>query len=549
METYDVIIVGGGINGLTLGAYLARAGAKVLITERRWETGGAIMTDEQSGCRFNTHAVYMMMMDVMPPYDDLRLAEYGCTYLRPQPAVAVISRDGRALCFYSDVKKTAASIAKFSQRDAEKFIKVYADFEAMVNQCLVPQTYRPAVPALELFEMLSTKDIGKKILDISEQSPLEIIEGCGFETELLKAGLLYLTTMWGIDPEVTGVGYLVPIYVVRMLDAALIRAGSHRLSSAVLKSYLAAGGTVAETTEIGEVLIEGGRAVGVRATDGREFRAKAVVSTVDPEQTFLRFIGEEPLNRLAPGLADAVKGWEWEAVSHYGLHLILDREPVYEAKSFDAEANEAMIQVLGVENVSDLVAQFRSVQKGGLASLGHVTTITKFDKSQGPRHIDKFMADWEAPPKNLTVVRFETIAPYEPQDGNWEKLKDTYADKVLQFLGSYAPNISQAKIIRRYPYPPTFIEMKFPNMKRGSIKHGEYLSIQMGYFRPNDQCSRYRTPIPGLYVAGASTYPGGMVLLGAGYAAAGILAEDLNLKPWWKLPNHIEEAIKNGFAV
>lgn len=549
MDEYDVIVVGGGINGLTAGAYLAKAGLRVLITERRWETGGAVVTDEESGCWLNTHATYMMMMDVAPAYQDLNLSEYGCIYIRPQPAVSILARDGRALCLYNDVSKSAASISRFSRKDADLFVNVYDEFEAVVNQCLVPQTYRPSLPPMELVELLQEKEIGRKVIELSEKTPREIIEGCGFETDLLKTALLYLTTMWGIDPDVTGVGYLVPLYIVRMLNAALIRGGSHRLSSAIYKSLMSGTGEIEETTEVDKLLFEGPSVVGVKATNGKEYRARCVLSTVDPEQTFIRFIGGKQLDALAPGLADAVGGWEWEAVSHYVQHLIVHGEPAFDAARFDPEVGEALIQIMGVETVDELVSGFQSVRRGGLVKFGHSTTVTKFDASQGPLAIGRIMPEIQAPPAGLNVVRFETLAPYDPQGNGWDGLKHEYAKQCLDFLISYAPNLKNTRIIRNIVNPPTYIEMKFPNMKRGSIKHGEYSSMQMGYFRPNDRCSQYRTPIRGLYVGGASVYPGGMVLLGTGYCAASVIAEDLGISPWWAPPKHVQEAIEHGLAV
>ena len=127
----DLIVIGGGINGLTVASYMAKAGADVLVVERRWETGGALVTDEESGCRMNTHATYMMMMDVAPPYDDLTLSELGCTYVTPQPAVSLLLRDGRALSLYNDVEKSAASISGFSAQDAELFRGVSSRFRAV----------------------------------------------------------------------------------------------------------------------------------------------------------------------------------------------------------------------------------------------------------------------------------------------------------------------------------------------------------------------------------------------------------------------------------
>ncbi len=547
-ETYDLIVVGGGINGLTTAAYLAKAGKKVLVIERRWETGGAVMTDEESGCRINTHAIYMMMMDVAPAYADLKLSEFGCTYITPQPAAALLLGDGRALCLYNDVEKSVASIAAFSKKDAETFRKVYLKFKEMCDDCLVPQTYRLAMAPLDLVTLMNRLPLGEEILEISEKTPREIIEGCGFETEPLKALLLYLTSMWGIDPEVSGVGYLVPLYIYRMLNASLIRGGSHRLSSAIVKSLVADKGEVEETTEVERLIIENGRAAGVVTTDGREFRAKAVVSTVDPQQSFLRFVGKEKLGTLAPGLADAVEGWQWENTSHYMLHLITDTEPAFAAEGACPDAGRALIQVMGVETLADVVANFDTAKAGGLPNCAHITNVTRFDKSQGPSIIAKYYPEFLVSPKHMHALRLETICPFELAKGDWETAKDTFAATLRDLLNRYAPNMKDGRIIREYAYPPTYIEMKFPNMRRGSIKHGEYQSTQMGYFRPNDLCSQYGTPIPGYFVGGASVYPGGMVLLGSGYGAAYAVANDLEVSPWWKTPEYIEKAIKKGLV-
>lgn len=549
MEQYDAIIIGGGHNGLLTGAYLAKAGVKVLIIERRWETGGAVMTDEQSGCRLNTHACYMMMMDKAPVYEDLQLAEYGCTFITPQPALAFLTKDDKALCLYNDPAKTAESIARFSVSDAEKFKEIYEEFTALVEECIVPQTYRSTIAPLEMVYLLDENEIGKKLMELSEKTPADIINDCGFESELVKAALLYLTTMWGINPKVSGVGYLVPLYIVRMLNAALIRGGSHRLPSSIYKSFIANNGTVEDTLEVNKIIMEGDKAVGVTTTNGREFRAKCVISTVDPPQTFNRFVGEDTLNKVVPGFADTIKGWEWEDVSHYVLHLILNKLPEFKAAAFDADVTNAFIQVMGVETMQDVVDKFKAAADGELPLWGHLTNFTRFDISQKPSILPRFMPDSQAPCRDMQTYRLENISPFTAKAGDWEVVKDQYAGQLREMLEAYAPNLSQAKTIRSYPYPPSYVAQKFLNMEKGSIKHGEYISTQMGYFRPNDLCSRYRTPISGLYIAGASTYPGGMVLLANGYCAAKAVAEDLGITQWWSVPATIKTAIEKGLAV
>ncbi|MDY6971238.1 MAG: NAD(P)/FAD-dependent oxidoreductase [Thermodesulfobacteriota bacterium] len=549
MEQYDAIIIGGGHNGLLTGAYLAKAGAKVLVIERRWETGGAVMTDEQSGCRFNTHACYMMMMDKAPVYEDLELDQYGCTFISPQPALAFLTKDDKALCLYNDPAKTAESIARFSASDAEKFKEIYREFTTLVDECIVPQTYRSTIAPLEMVYLLNEQEIGKNLMELSEKTPAEIINDCGFESELVKAALLYLTTMWGINPNVSGVGYLVPLYIVRMLNAALIRGGSHRLPSSLYKSFIANNGMVEDTLEVNKIIMEGDKAVGVTTTNGMEFRAKCIISTVDPPQTFNRFVGEETLNKVVPGFADTIKGWEWEDVSHYVLHMILDKLPEFKASVFDADVTNAFIQVMGVETMQDVLDKFKAASNGELPMWAHLTNFTKFDLSQKPSILPRFMPESQAPCRTMQTYRIENIAPFTPKAGDWDALKDQYGGQLREMLEGYAPNLSQAKTIRSYPYPPSYIAQKFLNMEKGSIKHGEYISTQMGYFRPNDLCSRYKTPISGLYIAGASVYPGGMVLLANGYCAAKVVAEDLGITQWWSVPASIQGAIEKGLAV
>jgi phytoene dehydrogenase-like protein len=207
-----------------------------------------------------------------------------------------------------------------------------------------------------------------------------------------------------------------------------------------------------------------------------------------------------------------------------------------------------MIQVMGVESLEEVVSQFRTAQKGKLPSCAHITNITKFDQSQRPTVIQKYLPEWLAP-KGMNILRIETLAPYNLSEGSWDTLKDQYSEQIRNLLNEYAPNMKDAQSIREYAYPPIYIEMKFPSMKKGSIKHGEYMSTQMGFFRPNDQCSQYRTPIDGYYVCGAGVYPGGMVLLGNGYGAAQVITEDLKLTPWWQTPEYIATAIEKGLVI
>lgn len=537
-EQYDVIIIGAGPNGLTAGAYLAKGGAKVLILERNHETGGGLVTEDFSGFRFNLHATYMMMMDVMPAYKDLRLEANGVGYLQPDVPVSLLTKDGRALCLYRDIERSAKSIERFSAKDAVRYRQVMGEWKAMVDEVLIPATYTLPVAPLDQVDMFNQVPIAKKLLEISELTPIEIIEECGFESEVLKTLLLELGCMWGIEPEVTGLGFFLPLIANRMLNMALVKGGSHMLSSAMNRVAVGNGAEILDASEVARIVISNDRATGVELTDGRKFAARAIVSSADPVSTFLNLIGEDVCRQVYPEVIESTKDWEWDHFSFFGLHLGLSESPRYKAAEFDPAVDQAMLRFMGTESVAEFLAHVEKVKAGGTSLVGHSSTLSDLDPLQAPGDIFP----------GLASARWESHAPYDPADGSWEQRADEYADSIWAKWKEYAPNLTQAKVHQRYVYPPTYVEQKLVNMVKGSIKHGAYVSTQMGFLRPNVDCSGYRTPIDGLYMCGASTYPGGMILLANGYNAAGVIAEDLDINRWWSDPEFVTEARAKGLV-
>ena len=538
-EKYDVIIVGGGPNGLTAGAYLARAGARVLLIERRHETGGGLVSEDFSAFRFNLHAIYMLMMDVMPPYDDLDLYAEGCVYLQPEVQVSLLTRDGKALTLYRDLDHSVESIRKFSPKDAERFRDVYLESKELSYGAIIPLTYTLPVPTLDFADMLQKSDIGQKILDIGEKTPMEIVDGWGFENPLLQTLILHLVCMWGLEPDVSGVGFLVPLYLNRMLNMSLIKGGSHRLSSALQRSIIATGGDVLESYTVTKIVVEDGTATGVEVgltnaeEQGRKtFEAKVVITSTDPLTTFTKLITEEIMEPISIGCVETAKQWEWEHWSLFGLHLALKERPQFRAADFDPAVNDAFIKIIGYDNPDDFLSHLNGLGAGELSTAGHITVTSDLDPLQAPVDVQPGVA----------TLRFEALAPYEAKEGKWDDIAASYGDRLLSTIQEYAPNVDRSKIIRRYDNSPTYIEQKFANMVRGSFKHGAYKPTQMGYMRPNIECSGYRTPVKNLYLCGASTYPGGMVLLGGGYNAARVVAEDMGIDPWWSEPDYIVKA-------
>jgi phytoene dehydrogenase-like protein len=543
---YDVIVVGAGHNGLTAAAYLQRAGAKVLVVERRHETGGALVTEEFSGYRFNLHANYMLMLDVAPPYRDLGLEEDGCVYIRPEVEASLLKENGDAISLYADLEKSVESIRRFSARDAERFREIYLNYKQIAEEYLIPSTYGRPVGSAQLAATYMESELGKRILHVTEMTPYEICKSWDFETPELSALLLYLICMWGIDPEETNSSYLVPLYFNRMLNATLVKGGSHRLSSTLQKAGIIAGMEVMENHEVKRFIVENGAVKGVEVaptgTEGplQRIDAKVVVTTTDPTTTFGKFMPEDEVLKRSKLCANTAKNWEWEQSSLYLCHLALRKKPHFKAEARDSGVETAFIRVFGVETPEDVVKHIKEVMEGHLLhDIGHVTFTTDVDPAQAPKETDPDGA----------VCRIEACVPYAPADGDWATLSRQHGDRLIAKLASYTTDFDPATIVRRYDYTPVSIEMKIPQMKRGSFKHGAYVMTQMGYSRPNVQCSSYKTPIDNLYVCGASTFPGGMITFGAGYNAARVVAEAMRLNVWWKEPESVAAAREKGFLL
>jgi len=505
-EAFDAVVIGGGPNGLVCAAYLQKAGARVALLERRHETGGGLNTDEYNGFRLNLHAVYHMMSDVMPAYRDLDLPALGVRYVYPHVVAAFPFGDGSSLVLTRDPAENAASIAALDEGDGAAFAHMWSEFEPMLDQYLVPMTYQLPEAAVDQMVEFQETEVGMRLGEISDLSFVEMLDEYGFKDPRVRMALLSFVAMWGLhldDP----LGYLFPLYLGRMLAAGLAKGGSHRLSSAVLRSFERNGGVVLERCEVTRVVVEDGRAVAVETDDGRRVVSRAVVSTLNPDQTFMHLVGAGAL----PGdLGDVVEGWEWEDRSMFGLHLGVEGEVAF--RGSDPRVNEAMIVFCGLETDEEMLDHLASVDAGERDDCDwvHVTVPSRFDRTMAPPHHE--------------VLRAEAVVRY---DGAWADDGGAFGDACLRRIGGYA---DVGKIVLRRDYTPLDIEAKLTTMARGSIKHGAYTPLQMGFLRPNDQCSRSETPVPGLFLGGASMYPGGMVLGGPGYLAAGVVGEHLGFE-------------------
>ena len=527
---WDVVIIGAGPNGLITAAYLAKAGLKVALVERRYEIGGGLATEEIlfPGYYSNIHAVYHMMVDFMPVLRDFDLSRHGLVWIKPNLQTAMVFQDGRSLQLTRMLEDTVDSIHKFSTRDAVAFGRVMRNWRKIAREVIAPATYIPPMAPLDLSEAMQRTPLGNELLELSEQSPLDIITD-NFEDDRVRALMLYATCMWGLDPRESGVGFFVPLLLDRGgMNKSYCQGGSHKLAASLAREIVGAGGCILDSSQVNRITTHDGAVSGVELWEGRTLHSQVVISSLDPESTFLDLVGAENL----PGhLKDDVAGWEHDKWSYATLHVASEQAPHYACR--DSSVDESFMTIVGFESTDQILAHWENVAAGRIdldAFGGHTTCQTTFDP-----HLSR------VPGKHVSL--FQTHAPYDIA-GGWDERGPELEQAILAKWQKAAPNMAPENILMTAQETPEDIEIRLPNMRRGSIKHGDYNPLQLGYFRPNQDCSGTDTPIEGLYVCGASTYPGGLVIGGPGYLAANKVADDLGVERWWKPTPEMERYIK-----
>jgi phytoene dehydrogenase-like protein len=423
---------------------------------------------------------------------------------------------------------TKDSITKYSFQDAVTFGKVIRRWRRIVDEIVAPATYIPPMAPIEITMAMQKTEIGREMLEIGEMSPLEIINET-FEHEKVRTLMLYASCMWGLDPHETGLGFMVPLMLDRTVNKCYCYGGSHKFAGALAREVVKNGGLILEAAGVDDIIVEGGRAVGVAlAHEGRTLRGKVVMSTLDPQTTFSDLVGEE---HLPEELKSMVAGWTWDKWSFNTLHIAADEPPKYATD--DPWIDQSFATVVGIESVDQLLAHWEAVSAGKIdlnAFGGHSTCESLFDPTLSDRP-GKF------------VSMFQIHAPYD-LEGGWLNRREEIREAMLGKWRKAAPNLRSDVLIDTSMEDPGEIEIRFPQMRRGSIKHGDYMPLQMGCFRPSQECSGTDTPIEGLYVCGGSTYPGGLVLGGPGYLGANRVAEDLGVQKWWKPTSEMERYTK-----
>lgn len=523
-----IVIVGAGHNGLVAACYLAKAGLKPVVLERRGIVGGAAVTEEfHEGFRCSTlaHAAGPFVPQVVR---ELGLERHGLEFIRPGVRVFAPSADGRALTIYDDAGRTSEGLKNFSAHDAEKYPQFCESF-ARIGRVLAPLLARtpPSIDKPTAGDLWSLGKVGKDFRGLGKKDayrllrwgPMAVADLAAewFETELLRAvvaargiagafaGPWSAGTSLGLLMQAAFGGHPVA-------PASFVRGGLGALTQSLADAARAAGAEIRTGVSVERVIVKEGKAVGVVLEGGEEVAARAVVSNADPRQTFLRLVDPTDLD---PGFLLKVRGYRSTGTAAK-INLALDRLPSFKAlKNAGADSPSELSGRIHVgPDIDYLERAFDAAKYGDYSPAPYmdITLPTLTDPSLAPEG------------KHVMSVYIQ-FAPYELKEGDWTSRREEFADTVIETLSTYAPDLGDL-IISRQVITPLDLEREY-GLTGGHPSHGEMSLDQFFTFRPVIGWSQYHTPVEGLYLCGAGAHPGGGLTGAPGANAAREMLKDL----------------------
>jgi len=525
--TYDAILIGAGHNALVCAAYLARAGRKVLVLERREMVGGCAVTEELwPGFKVST-ASYVNSLFRPEIIRDLELKRHGFEMLPRSPSSFTPFPDGRSLLMGPDKEMTHREISKFSKKDAEALPKYEAMLERVADFLEPTLVETPPSPwSLKPANLLALLKLGLNFrkLGTDGQKAIEILTGAAnpildrwFESEELKATIATDAIIGAFaTPSMPGTAYVLFHHVMGECDGVrgvwgYVRGGMGGLSNAIAGAAREKGAEIRVNAAVARILVKNGEAVGVALADGTELRAKKVISGIDANMTFLRLMDPKEL----PGeFADAIRHLDYASGS-CKVNLALSEVPDFTC----LPGNQPGPQHRGTIHLCptrDYIEKAFDPAKYGYISPNPIIEATI------PSSLDNTVA-----PKGQHVMSmFTQYFPYKlaPDAGTLEENKKRYAERCIDIMTEYAPNFRRS-VLNYQVLAPRDLEDRF-GLTGGNIMQGTMSLSSLAFMRPVPGYADYRTPVRGLYLCGAATHPGGGVMGACGYNAAREILRD-----------------------
>ncbi len=524
MPNPRTIIIGAGHNGLVTAFYLARAGLKPLVLERRAQVGGAAVTEEfHPGFRVSTlaHSAGPIRPDIVR---DMQVEKHGLKLIVPEVAVTSFSPDGCALTLYRDIERSVESIAAFSKRDAERyreFAAALAKLSKMIAKVLAltpPEIENPATQ--DLLSLLqvgrSVRGLGKKdTYNLLRWAPMPVADLVAefFETELLRATI----AARGIFGTVMGPWSAGSSLVLLLRAAAdptpaggnyFATGGIGALTQAMASAAQQAGAEIRTNAEVAEVRIGNGAAQSVILSSGEEIPARAVISNADPKRTFLKLV--DPV-QLMPTFTRRLQNYRVNGTVAK-LNLALSALPTFKGVN-----NGALSGRMQIGPEIDYIERAFDESKYGNFSRAPYLEFTI------PSLTDASLA----PAGQHVMSIYMQYGPYKLRDGSWsdDAKRKQLVDTIITTISQYAPDLRE-KILGQQIITPLDLEETY-GLTGGHIFHGELALDQVFTMRPFLDCSRYRTPIKNLYLCGSGTHPGTGLTGASGANAAREILKDL----------------------